>query len=237
MNIAFDFWTVFEQWQLLLTGIVWTLGLTALSGIFGLSLGVVMAWARLEAARRRHDLHKNKISRVFDKLILIYVELIRNTPFIVQLLFIFFGLPALGLRLSAEVASVLAMVINLSAYSCEIVRAGLEATPPAQVQAGESLGLKPVQIFTHVVLPPALFKVWPALVSQIIIVMLGSAVCGQISTEELSYSANLIQSRNFRAFESFITAALIYLSLSIAIRWLLNKVGRQVIFKGMVSHD
>jgi len=67
--------------------------------------------------------------------------------------------------------------------------------------------------------------------------MLGSAVCGQISTEELSYSANLIQSRNFRAFESFITAALIYLSLSIAIRWLLNKVGRQVIFKGMVSHD
>ena len=240
MNIAFDFWAVFEQWPLLLTGVAWTLGLTSLSGIFGLSLGVVMAWARLEAVRPNHDLHRKKISRVLDildKLILFYVELIRNTPFIVQLFFIFFGLPALGLRLSAEVASVLAMIINLSAYSCEIVRAGLEATPPAQVQAGESLGLKPVQIFKHVVLPPALFKVWPALVSQIIIVMLGSAVCGQISTEELSYSANLIQSRNFRAFESFITAAFIYLLLSIAIRWLLNKVGRQVIFKGMVSHD
>ena len=64
----------------------------------------------------------------------------------------------------------------------------------------------------RVVLPPALAKVWPALVSQIIIVMLGSAVCGQISTEELSYAANLIQSRNFRAFEAFIIATLIYLA-------------------------
>jgi ABC-type amino acid transport system permease subunit len=67
--------------------------------------------------------------------------------------------------------------------------------------------------------------VWPALVSQIIIVMLGSAVCGQIATQELSYYANLIQSRNFRAFEAFIVATLIYLALSMALRQLLNWAG------------
>jgi polar amino acid transport system permease protein len=68
------------------------------------------------------------------------------------------------------------------------------------------------------------------MVSQIIIVMLGSAVCGQISTQELSFAANLIQSRNFRAFEAFIVAALIYLMLSVLLRRLLQSVGRRFIF-------
>jgi polar amino acid transport system permease protein len=86
------------------------------------------------------------------------------------------------------------------------------------------------QIFLRVVLPPALRKVWPALVSQIIIVMLGSAVCGQISTEELSYAANLIQSRNFRAFEAFIVATAIYLALSVGLRKLLNWLGPRFLF-------
>jgi polar amino acid transport system permease protein len=89
-----------------------------------------------------------------------------------------------------------------------------------------------MQTFAHVVLPPALQRVWPALVSQIIIVMLGSAVCGQISTEELSYAANLIQSRNFRAFEAFIVAAAMYLMLSMATRATLNWLGQRWLFGG-----
>ena len=85
-------------------------------------------------------------------------------------------------------------------------------------------------MFTRVVLPPALGRVWPALTSQIVIVMLGSAVCGQISAQELSYTANLIQSRNFRAFEAYIIATGIYLLLSIGVRQLLNWVGPKFIF-------
>ena len=95
-----------------------------------------------------------------------------------------------------------------------------------------SLALTRAQTFVHVVLPPALRRVWPALVSQIIIVMLGSAVCGQIATQELSYAANLIQSRNFRAFEAFIIATLMYLLMAIAIRHLLNRVGDRFLFGG-----
>ena len=124
----------------------------------------------------------------------------------------------------------IAMVINLGAYATEIIRAGVDATPRGQIEAGLSLALSPLQVFTRVVLPPALRKVWPALVSQIIIVMLGSAVCGQISVQELSYAANLIQSRNFRAFEAFIVATLIYLALSMLLRKLLNWLGPRFIF-------
>jgi polar amino acid transport system permease protein len=128
------------------------------------------------------------------------------------------------------VASVIAMVVNLGAYAAEIARAGIDNTPRGQIEAARSLAMTEPQVFLRVVLPPALGRVWPALVSQIVIVMLGSAVCGQISAQELSYAANLIQSRNFRAFEAYIVATLLYLLLSIGVRQFLNWLGPRWIF-------
>ncbi|HEY3046436.1 MAG TPA: amino acid ABC transporter permease [Polaromonas sp.] len=218
MLIELDFPAVLAEWPLLAKGVVWTLGLTALSTVLGVAIGIACAWARAYG------------QRWLQWMVGVYVELIRNTPFIVQLFFVFFGLPAAGVKLSPETASVIAMVINLGAYSCEIIRAGIEATPRGQIEAALSLALNRTQTFVRVVLPPALRKVWPALVSQIIIVMLGSAVCGQISVQELSYGANLIQSRNFRAFEAFIIATLIYLLLSMVARKLLNWLGPRFVF-------
>jgi len=213
MRVDLDFLSVLGQWPLLLKGVGWTLGLTVVSASIGLVVGVACAWSRASGP-------------LWLKWVVgSYVELVRNTPFIVQLFFIYFGLPAAGVKLSPEVASIIAMVVNLGAYATEIIRAGIEATPKGQIEAAMSLALNRMQTFTRVVLPPALKKVWPAMVSQIIIVMLGSAVCGQISTQELSYAANLIQSRNFRAFEAFIVATLIYLLLSMAVRKLLNWMG------------
>ncbi|MDZ4130891.1 MAG: amino acid ABC transporter permease [Hydrogenophaga sp.] len=220
MRIELDFIAVLLQWPLLAKGVLWTLGLTAISAILGLLLGTLCAWARSSGPLWLRWVVGS------------YVELIRNTPFIVQLFFVFLGLPAAGVKLTPETASVIAMVINLGAYAAEIVRAGIDATPRGQLEAAASLALSRVQTFFHVVLPPALQKVWPALTSQIIIVMLGSAVCGQISTEELSYAANLIQSRNFRAFEAFIIATGIYLLLSMGVRSLLNWAGPRFFFGG-----
>jgi polar amino acid transport system permease protein len=222
MSIQLDFLAVLSQWPLLVKGIAWTITLTAISAVLGGLVGVGCAWLRMNGSKSLQFLAAS------------YVELIRNTPFIVQLFFIFFGLPAAGVKLTPEIASIIAMVVNLGAYATEIVRAGLEATPRGQTDAAKAIGLSRMQMFRLVVLPPALAKVWPAMVSQIIIVMLGSAVCGQISTEELSYAANLIQSRNFRAFESFIIAATIYLALAIALRKLLMWVGPTFLFgKGL----
>ena len=216
--IAFDFPAVLAEWPSLAKGAGVTVVLTAISATVGVGLGTACAWARWQGAAW------------LKAIVGVYVELIRNTPFIVQLFFIFFGLPSLGVKLSPEFASVLAMVVNLGAYSAEIVRAGVANTPKGQIEAAQSLALSTAQVFTRVVLPPALKRVWPALVSQIIIVMLGSAVCGQISTAELSYATNLIQSRNFRAFEAFIIATLIYLALSMLLRRLLNWFGPRFIF-------
>ena len=218
MRIELDFISVLAEWPLLVKGVAWTVGLTGISTVLGLMLGIALAWSRVHGALPLRVVAAS------------YVEAIRNTPFIVQLFFVYFGLPAMGVRLSPEMASVIAMVINLSASATDIIRAGIEATPKGQIEAAMSLALKPGQIFTHVVLTPALQKVWPALVSQVIIVMLGSAVCGQISTEELSHAANLIQSRNFRAFEAFIIATLTYLSLAMALRRLLNWLGTRFLF-------
>jgi polar amino acid transport system permease protein len=216
--MTFDFAIVLAQWPMLLTGLAFTVGITLAAATFGTALGVACAWLRLEGPGWARWL------------VGAYVELIRNTPFIIQLFFVFFGLPSLGLKLGPATASVLAMVLNLGGYSCEIVRAGIQATPRGQIEAAQSLALTRWQIFTRVVLPPALARVWPAQVGQIIIVMLGSAVCSQISMEEVSYAANLISSRTYRTFEAYIIVAALYLALAVALRHLLNWFGRRFVF-------
>jgi polar amino acid transport system permease protein len=216
--IQLDFLAVLDHWPALLRGVAFTLGLSAVAAVVGVGLGVACGWARAWGPRG------------LAAVVSVYVELIRNTPFIVQLFFIYFGLPSLGLKLSPELASIIAMVVNLGAYAAEIVRAGIAGTPQGQLEAARSLALTETQVFTRVVLPPALGRVWPALVSQIVIVMLGSAVCGQISAQELSYAANLIQSRNFRAFEATLIATAIYLALAVGVRGLLNWLGPRFIF-------
>ncbi|WP_192984021.1 amino acid ABC transporter permease [Pseudomonas sp. EggHat1] len=217
MAYQFDFAAVLQHSDLLLQGAVFTLGLTAIGTLLGVGLGIVGAILRAWRIRP------------FDRIFGVYVELIRNTPFIVQLFFIFFGLPSLGVRLSEWEAAILAMVINLGAYSTEIIRAGIQAIPHGQLEAAGALAMSRFETFRHVVLRPALGKVWPALSSQIIIVMLGSAVCSQISTEELSFAANFIQSRNFRAFETYLLTTALYLLMAILIRQLLAWFGRRFI--------
>ena len=220
MAYQFDFLPVLANADLLLQGAFFTLSLTAVGTLLGVGLGII--GAALRAWR----------IKPFNQLFGLYVELIRNTPFIVQLFFIFFGLPALGVRMNEWEAAVLAMVINLGAYSTEIIRAGIQAIPGGQLEAAAALAMNRIEIFRHVVLRPALAKVWPALSSQIIIVMLGSAVCSQISTEELSFAANFIQSRNFRAFETYLVTTLLYLAMAILIRQLLAWVGRRFVVGG-----
>ncbi|MCU1724288.1 amino acid ABC transporter permease [Pseudomonas sp. 5P_5.1_Bac1] len=219
MAYQFDFAAVLAQGDLLLKGAAFTLELTLIGTVFGVALGIV------GAAVRAWNL------RPFNWLFAVYVELIRNTPFIVQLFFIFFGLPALGVRMSEWQAAVLAMVINLGAYSTEIIRAGIQAIPRGQLEAAAALAISRFETFRYVILRPALAKVWPALSSQVVIVMLGSAVCSQIATEELSFAANFIQSRNFRAFETYLLTTLIYLLMAIGVRQLLNLLGRRLIVR------
>lgn len=220
MTYQFDFGAIIGYWPMMLHGIAITAELTLFGTLLGIAVSVLGGWARTSG-------------KLWLNLpVTVYVELIRNTPFIVQLFFIFFGLPALGLRMDAVDASILAMVVNLGAYGTEIVRAGLIATPRGQIEAGASLGLSKPQIFWYVVLAPSLARIWPALASQVVIVMLGSSVCSQISVQELTYVASYIQSRSFRAFEAYFVVTALYLVLALALRQALLLAGRHL-FKGV----
>ncbi len=216
MGYELDFGALLQYAGLFVEGAVVTIGLTACSAVLGIALSVAgaaatqggWAWGRAAVAA--------------------YVELFRNTPFIVQLFFVFFGLPSLGLHLSALEAAVLAMTLNLTAYAIEIVRAGIEAVPPGQHEAGRSLGLRPVPAFALIVLPQALANVYPALVSQIVITMLESAVVSQIAVVDLTHVADFIQSRNFRSFETYFVITVVYLVLAVGARRLLALWGRRL---------
>lgn len=215
-----DFGWVAASAAALANGAATTVGLIAVTTVFGGFLSVAgaaasrsgFAWCRTAAVG--------------------YVELIRNTPFIVQLFFVYFGLPSLGVHLNATAAAILAMTINLSAYGTEIVRAGLDAVAPGQREAGRALGLRRPVIFTRVVLPQAVRAVFPALASQIVMTMLESAVVSQIAVRDLTYEADLIQSRTFLSFQTYALVTAIYLVLSILVRQVLRLGGRVALGSG-----
>ncbi|CAK9884406.1 MAG: L-cystine transport system permease protein TcyB [Candidatus Erwinia impunctatus] len=210
-----QFSALWPYWPQLVAGLWVTIQLTVCATLGGVTLGILGAAIRSGKP--------SLVSRLWG----IYVELIRNTPFVVQLFFIVFGLPGVGLKMTAGEAALLAMLINLGAYSTEIIRAGIQVTPRGQWEAGRVLGLSHTQIFLRVILPPSLKRIYPALVSQCIIVMLGSSVVSQVSYEELTFAANLIQSRTFLSFEVYLVTTLIYLLLSIAMRQILLAIGRK----------
>ena len=208
MSYSLQFRDVFAAWEFLLDGLVLTLELSAVTMIAGLAIGLGGAAARVYGPRWLRTP------------VAIYVETIRNTPLIVQLFLIFFGLPSAGVKLDANTAAMIALSINLGAYSVEIVRAGLEAIPRSQIEAGQSLGLSGVQIFRYVIIFPALRLMFPALASQFILLMLATSVVSQISAQDLFHTASIVQSRTFRDFEVYIVVAAVYLALALVFRLL-----------------
>jgi polar amino acid transport system permease protein len=208
MSYSFQFRDVFAAWEFLLDGLILTLELSLVTMVAGLVIGMAGAAARVYGPR--------PLSRA----VAVYVEAIRNTPLIVQLFLIFFGLPSAGVKLDANTAAMVALSINLGAYTVEIVRAGLEAIPRSQIEAGQSLGLSPVQIFRYVVIFPALRMMYPALASQFVLLMLATSVVSQISAQDLFHTASIVQSRTFRDFEVYAVVAVVYLALALLFRLL-----------------
>jgi polar amino acid transport system permease protein len=203
LEYQFQFGDVFASWEDLLDGAWMTIQLSGSAMLIGLAVAVVCAMAKTSGPRP------------LRWLVNAYVEIIRNTPFLVQIFLIFFGLPSLGLRLSPWQAALIAMVVNVGAYATEIIRAGIESILKGQVEAGMALGLSKFQIFRYVILIPALRAVYPALTSQFILLMLTSSVVSAISAEELTSVANDIQSQTFRSFEIYIVVTVMYLVMSL----------------------
>jgi polar amino acid transport system permease protein len=201
MDYIFHFGSIFDRWDQFLRGTLMTIQLAVFSTAFGLVIAVFGAIARTFGPRP------------VRWLIAAYVELIRNTPLLVQLYIVFFLLPGMGLRISGPQAAIVGLSANLGAYAIEIIRAGIEATPRGQIEAGMSLGLSRLRIIRHIVLIPALRAIYPALGSQFVLQLLGSSLASAISVEELKAVGDNVMMQTFRNFEVFIVVGVIYFIL------------------------
>ncbi len=144
-----------------------------------------------------------------------YVEFIRNTPLIVQLFFVAFGLPLLfGYQWPFWAHALLGLTLNFSAYFAEILRSGFQAIPKGQLEAAAALGLKPWVRFTKVVFPQVVAHVYPSLTSQFIFLFLTTGVISEIGVEDLTHAGVFIDSRTFRSFEIFIILTALYVSIA-----------------------
>lgn len=208
MGYSFDFSVVWENIGLFISGALLTFRVSLIAIAFGLVLGIIGALFRTSG------------NRILNSFTLAYVEVIRNTPFLIQLFFIFFGLPKLGIRLNAEQAAILSLAINFGAYSTEIVRSGVESIPKGQIEAGMALGFKPLKIFRYIILIPALSNIYTALIGQVILAVLFTSVVSQIATEDLTFAGDFLNARTFRSFEIYFTVCLFYL----AIVWIIKGI-------------
>ena len=201
MGYTFQFSVVWDNIGLLITGALLTIQISLISITLGLIIGIIGALFRTSG------------NRFLDWIALAYVELIRNTPYLIQLFFIFFGLPNLGIKLTAEQAAIVSLAVNFGAYSTEIVRSGVESIPKGQIEAGLAIGFKNLAVFRYIVLPPALANIYPSLVGQVILAVLFTSVVSQVAAEDLTYAGDYLNSRTFRSFEIYFTISLLYLGI------------------------
>lgn len=154
-----------------------------------------------------------------------YIEIIRNTPILIQIFIIFFGLPVLGIKLDPMIAASVALSLYFGAYSIEIIRSGIDSIPASQTEAGMCIGLTPLQVMRYVILPPALRNIYPSITSQFILLLLGTSIASQISVDELFHVAGIVDSRTYRSFEVYALICAIYLALSLSFKLLFAVLG------------
>ena len=196
---------MYKRQGLFLSGTLVTLQLAVLAMLFGTVLGILGA-----VARNSHW----RIARGFSAAA---VEVIRNTPLLVQLYLWYFGLGVLGVDVPPYWSVVIALGVNNGGYLTEIIRAGIEAIKIQQIKAGVSLGMSGFQVFRYIIIMPALGIVFPAVSNQFVISILMSALAMIIGVKDLTYQAVYLQAHTFRSIETYIVVIVLYIILSKAI--------------------
>ncbi len=214
MQTALQFGPVFVHFDKLLIGLWQTLQLAAISITFGFIIGTLGAVGRSFGPRW------------VSLPVAAYVELIRNTPLLIQLYFVYFTLPLIGFKFTSNTAAIIALSIHLGAYTTEIMRAGIETVPKGQIEAARSLGLSPYLIMRLVILKQAARAVYPSLSAQFILQLMGTSIVGAIAAEELTAIANNLVMQTFRSFEIYILLAVIYFVVIQATSLLFAGIGR-----------
>jgi polar amino acid transport system permease protein len=212
---VFQFRLVFQDFPILLEGMALTLHLSLLTLFLSLVVGTIGALCRL-----------SRVAWV-RRLATGYVEVVRNTPLLVQLFFIYFGLGQVNIDVPNYLAALIGLVFNNGAYLTEIVRAGIEAVPRAQYDAALSLGLSYPQLMRRVVFPQAFRVIYPPLCNQFIGIILFSSLVSVIAVEDLALKGKMLISRTFRSFETYMVVTVMYVVMTMTISAALKLVGRR----------
>ena len=214
MTYKFDFAVVFASFDILAKGCWLTLQMSLAAIALAMAIALTAALVRRVGPAPLRWIAK------------VYVEAIRNTPFLIQIFIIYFGLPTIGIRMDPTTAAIIGLGINGGAYCSEIIRGGIDSIHKGQIEAALALSLTPFQVFLYVILKPALRAVYPALGSQFILLLLTSSIVSSISANELTQAAQHIESKSFRSFEVYIVVTGLYLAMTMALSWLLKGVFR-----------
>lgn len=208
----FDFTAVVPHLPQMLQGLLSTLGVSFSAIALGLVLGWLICLGRVST------------SPWLRGPAAIYISFFRGTPLLVQLILVFYALPAAGVQLPPVPAAVLTLTLNTAAFQGEILRAGFTMLPRGQMEAARDLGLSPLQILIHIQIPQVLRSMLPALTNETLDIIKNSALVSTIAVHELMRTAQTLASTTYRPIEFFVVAGLFYLLVTLltarAGRWL-----------------
>ena len=222
-----------ERYMLIVNGLLFTLSVTFLAALIGIILGVILSLMTISDFKPFKNVKSDRLLYLRDfnpltKLALIYITVIRGTPTVVQL-FILFNLVFTGvLETSVFVIAVIGFGLNSAAYVAEIIRAGIQGLDKGQMEAARALGMSYGLSMRVIIIPQAVKKIMPALVSEFIVLFKETSVVGMIGGNDLTKAVREIAANSFRAAEPWILAALIYLLLTTLFTYFMRKVEKRL---------
>ena len=210
--------SMIHYWKYFALGVEYTLLITAISVVIGIALGTMFALMRLG---------KNK---VLHAIAVAYIEFIRGTPLMVQVMFVYFGIGMI-VKIPALISGIIAVGLNSSAYVAEIIRGGIDSIPKGQTEAARSLGLSSSQTMRSVVLPQAVKNIWPALGNEFISLIKESSIVSIIGVTDLIYQLKVVQTATYRGIAPIAVAMVLYFVMTFSLSKLLSY------YEGKMKHE
>lgn len=204
-----------QRYLQFLSGLKISLQLTLYAAIIGTLIGLVLALAKLGRIKW------------LEKLASLYVDIIRGTPVVVQLVLIYYAILGSSNLPKIAVASI-AFGINSGAYVCELIRAGILAVDRGQMEAARSLGFSYFHSMVYIIIPQAIKNILPALANEFIVLLKETAIAGYIALDDLTRAGNIVRGRTFDAYTPFILVALVYLYITTILTMMLNRLERRL---------
>ncbi len=212
-----NFSAVFDNLGFLLEASWLTIYLSFISFLIALFLGVVVG-----------TLRSYKIHWLLNLFLSSYIEIFRGTPLLIQLFFIYYGLPQVGISMSSHEAAILGLSLNFGAYMSEIIRAGIQGVDKGQAEAAKSLGMNNLQILVYIIYPQALKLSLPSLTNTYAAILKDSSLVSVLSITELTRAGQLIYVRTYEPFEIYLTLGIFYFVMTYSVSLISKKIEKRL---------